>query len=82
MGLHPAQMGTNVAVVQETTNRIRSRMQELSLSVAALAESAAIPRMTLSRRLADPATLTLAEVDRIAASLNVDPTWLLVGDAA
>jgi transcriptional regulator with XRE-family HTH domain len=61
--------------------RISSLMEERGLTVKALAERAGIPRMTLTRRLADPRTFTLGEVDRIAAVLDVDPLHLL-GEAA
>lgn len=64
-------------------NRIRQRMTDTGTSVKALSEATAIPRMTLSRRLVDPDTLALAEVDRIAAALETTALWLLTGlDAA
>lgn len=63
--------------------RISGLMEESGLSVKALAEATAIPRVTLSRRLADPSTFTLAELERVAAALKVTPLFLLTGkDAA
>lgn len=66
-----------------TSSRIRNLIKAQDLSVNALAEATAIPRMTPTRRLADPETLTLAEVERIAGALKVKSLWLLTGkDAA
>ena len=54
------------------------------VTVKALADTAAIPRMTLTRRLADPSSLTLNELERIASALDTSPIELYVGheDAA
>lgn len=70
--------------MQGIEDRIRQRMADREVSVNALAEASAIPRMTLTRRLNDPATLALSEVDRIAAALGTTAHWLLTGaeDAA
>lgn len=59
-------------------------MTELKISVKALADTTAIPRMTLTRRLTDPASLTLNELERIAAALDTSPIFLATGqgDAA
>lgn len=65
--------------MQGIDNRIRERMDTLAVSVNALAETSAIPRMTLTRRLTDPATLTLSEVDRIAEALSVSSLYLMTG---
>lgn len=65
--------------MQATSTRIQQRMADLDIRVSALAESTTIPRMTLTRRLNEPAALTLSELDRIAAALEVSPLWLLTG---
>lgn len=69
---------------QVVERRIRDRMTELKISVKALADTTAIPRMTLTRRLTDPASLTLNELERIAAALDTSPIFLATGqgDAA
>lgn len=50
---------------------IRSQLAAHDLSVAALAEATGIPRMTLTRRLADPGSFTLSELSRVAAVLDL-----------
>lgn len=65
--------------MQHVTDRIRQRMDACSLTVKALAETTAIPRMTLSRRLVDPSSLTLSELERIAAALDTSPLYLATG---
>lgn len=60
-------------------DRIHSRRETLDISVNKLATEAAIPRITLTRRLADPSTFTLAELDRIATVLGMDSLELLTG---
>lgn len=67
---------------QTRRNRIRERMEALDVSVNALAEAAAIPRMTLTRRLVDPSALTLAEIERIAEALDTTALFIMTGDAA
>lgn len=54
------------------------------MTVKSLAEATAIPRMTLSRRLTDPRSLTLEELERIATALDTSPIYLSTGrgDAA
>lgn len=68
--------------MQGTDNRIRHRMAEVDISVNALADATAIPRMTLTRRLADPSGLTFGELERIADALDVSALYLLTGDEA
>lgn len=68
--------------MQATADRIKDQMTALGLSVNSLAEETAIPRMTLTRRLADPASLTLAEIDRLAVALDTSSLWLTTGLSA
>ena len=66
-------------MAENTADRIRERMASADFSVNSLADAAAIPRMTLTRRLADPTTLTLAELDRIATALGTTSLYLTTG---
>lgn len=66
----------------DTATRIREQMQAAGISVNALADATAIPRMTLTRRLARPDTFTLTEIERVATALNVRVSWILGIDAA
>lgn len=77
-------MGSSVGVMQGTKDRIERHMDATGHTVTSLADATAIPRMTLTRRLTDPSTLTLAEVERIAGALDVTALYLLTGseDAA
>lgn len=63
-------------------DRIKTRMGELGTSINSLADATAISRMTLTRRITDPAGFTLGELDRVAAALDVSVLWLLGTDAA
>lgn len=63
----------------ETEKRIRNRMTAMGLSENVLADRTAIARMTLRRRLADPTSMTCAEVERIAEALDTTAPWLLFG---
>lgn len=65
--------------MHEVSMRIRQRMEELRFSVKSLGDTTAIPRMTLTRRLADPSTLTLNELERIATALDTSPLYLATG---
>jgi len=65
--------------MQQVSTRIRERMAALDISVKSLSETTAIPRMTLTRRLADPATLTLNELERVAVALDTSPLYLVTG---
>lgn len=76
------QMGTSVLDMQTPLDRIRGLMEASGTSVKGLAEATAIPRVTLSRRLATPSDFTLAELDRIAAALGVTTMYLMLGDRA
>lgn len=82
MGLHPAQLGYSVCRMQAAAERIKDLMTSLGISVSSLADQTAIPRMTLTRRLADPANLTLAEIDRIATALETTSLYLTTGLAS
>lgn len=68
--------------MQYIADRIEAGMAAREFSVSRLAEASLIPRMTLSRRLADPATFTLAELERIASALGIDPFDLTKPEAA
>lgn len=70
--------------MQEVADRIRDRMTACRFTVKALADTTAIPRMTLTRRLTDPASLTLNELERIATALDTSAVYLATGieDAA
>lgn len=70
--------------MQEVATRIRERLDARAMTVKALAEATAIPRMTLSRRLTDPRSMTLEELERIAIALDTSPIYLSTGqdDAA
>jgi plasmid maintenance system antidote protein VapI len=59
-------------------------MSACHITVKALADTTAIPRMTLTRRLTDPSSLTLNELERIATALDTSAIYLATGhgDAA
>lgn len=65
--------------MQDIAERIKDRMEDLGFSVNSLADETAIPRMTLTRRIADPTSLTLAEVDRLARALGTTSLFLATG---
>ncbi len=62
--------------------RINALREAAGLSESRLADNSAIPRTTFKRRLVDPASFTLAEFERLAGALDVEPGWLWLGDAA
>lgn len=68
--------------MQQITDRIRAEMAANGLSVSGLSRKTAIPRVTLIRRLADPTTMTLSEVSRIAEALGISPFDLASAGAA
>ena len=57
--------------MQHIADRINSAMKRDGLSLTRLAEASAMPRMTLSRRLADPADFTLGELERVASAIGM-----------
>ena len=79
MGLTHARLGTTFPGMQEVADRIRTRMAAREITVKALADTTAIPRMTLTRRLTDPSSLTLNELERIATALDTSAVELYVG---
>lgn len=66
----------------QITTRITTLRQASGLSESRLADTSAIPRTTFKRRLVNPGTFTLAEMERLAHALEADPAWLWLGDAA
>jgi len=48
-------------------------------TVSWLARTAGFSYTTLLRRLADPGTFQVHELERVAQALNVDPAWLQTG---
>lgn len=66
----------------QITTRITALRQASGLSESRLADSSAIPRTTFKRRLVNPATFTLGEMERLAEALEADPAWIWLGDAA
>ena len=48
-------------------------------TVSWLARTAGFSYTTLLRRLADPGTFQMNELERVATALNVDPAWLQTG---
>lgn len=62
--------------------RITELMTARGMSETRLATESAIPRMTFRRRLVDPTSFTVAEIERVAAALDVTPQWLILGEAA
>ena len=68
---------TTQAVAQRVTNAIEAS----GMSVASVAEQAAVPRVTLIRRLSGASSFRLDELDRIAKVLDL-PTLAFLGDAA
>lgn len=68
--------------MEPITARIEALRQAAGLSESRLADNSAISRTTFKRRLVDPASFTLAEVERLARVLGVDPGWLWRGDEA
>lgn len=68
-------------VHMNTAALIRDRMEAKGLTVAGLASASAIARVTLTRRLADPSTFTIAELCRVASVLDL-PVAELIDKAA
>lgn len=68
--------------MEPITTRIVTLKKAAGLSESRLADDSAIPRTTFKRRMVNPATFTLAEVERIAGVLGVNPGWLWLGDDA
>lgn len=68
--------------MEQITTRIKALREAAGLSESRLADNSAIPRTTFKRRLVNPATFTLAEVERLAKVLGTDPGWLWRGDDA
>lgn len=68
--------------MQQVADRIQDRMTARNITVKALADTAAIPRMTLTRRLTDPSSLTLNELERIATALDTSAIYLATGQDA
>lgn len=66
----------------QITDRITSLRLAAGLSESRLADSSAIPRTTFKRRLVNPASFTLAELENVAAVLGVEPSSLWLGDVA
>jgi transcriptional regulator with XRE-family HTH domain len=68
--------------MDQITARITSLREAAGLSESRLADNSAIPRTTFKRRLINPATFTLAEIESLAGVLGVDVGWLWLGDDA
>ena len=68
--------------MEQITARITTLREAAGLSETRLADNSAIPRTTFKRRLVNPASFTLAEVERLAEALSTDPGWLWRGDEA
>jgi len=62
--------------------QITALREAQGISETRLADNAAIPRTTFKRRLIDPDSFTLAELERVAGALGTDPAGLWLGDAA
>lgn len=62
--------------------RLADLINNAGYNISTLAEAAAIPRMTLTRRLANPASFTLQELDRIAKVLGVTPIDVIASTRA
>ena len=56
--------------------RIRQGEQDL-MSKSALAEAAALPRTTVTKRLADPMTMTFEEFRKLNEAVHPDPVAVL-----
>jgi transcriptional regulator with XRE-family HTH domain len=68
--------------MQQITSRIEAAMESLDLSLTRLAEQSGVPRQTLARRLLDPSSFSLGELEAIARVLNSSTEALVFGDAA
>lgn len=68
--------------MQDIATRIEALRVVRGISVARLATEAAIPRMTLTRRLIAPQTFTLDELDRVAAVLGTTTLALAAPEAS
>lgn len=68
--------------MEPITTRINSLREASGLSESRLADVSAIPRTTFKRRLVDPSSFTLREIERLASALGTDPGWLWRGDDA
>lgn len=64
------------------TDRIEQQRTRQGMSLRTLADTAAIPRVTLKRRLADPRSFTLAELARIFDALGIKASAINVRDVA
>jgi len=69
--------------MQHIAERIQARRTDLGLSETQLATASGIARMTLKRRLVDPAAFTLDELERVATVLGTTAeSLILAGEAA
>lgn len=62
--------------MDQITARIEALRLARGLSETQLATASAIPRMTFRRRLIDPASFTVSELDRVAAALETTAAYL------
>ena len=67
---------------QAITDRIEALRESKGLSVPALATASGIPRVTLTRRLQNPDTFTLAELSRLAEALETTTRDLALPEAS
>ena len=72
--------------MDQITSRIEAIRLARGLSETELATVSAIPRMTFRRRLVDPASFTVSELERVARALSTTAGFLAgyddVGKAA
>jgi len=76
------QMVSMVRGMDQITARIIALRMAAGLSESRLADDSAIPRTTFKRRMVDPSSFTLAELESVAGVLGVEPGALWLGDAA
>lgn len=56
----------------EIAERITRQMSELGLSIRSLATETGIPHVTLTRRLREPGTFKLIELERLSDALGTN----------
>jgi transcriptional regulator with XRE-family HTH domain len=72
----------SVSDMQHIPHRIEAARTAHDLSLTQLAERSGVPRQTLSRRLVDPESFTLGELERIAIVLDTTTESLLLDAVA
>jgi transcriptional regulator with XRE-family HTH domain len=74
-------MGTPTRV-SSLADRLRGHIERANQTEKRLADESGIPRTTLHRRLIDPSSFTLSELEAVVPLLGITLDELLFGDVA